>query len=342
MAAGRDAAAIGAGGTLVARLLVRSGSEPEGAKLRHAGREHNRGVSENEVAKGYFGGRNEATACQQASRCSTTRPVVRKKQKNVRVNILAVKLIVTPLMILAASLAGRRWGDALGGWLVGLPLTSGPVAVFLAVEHGADFAVEASAGSLAGVTAQAGFCLGYALAAPWGWPVALVGGAGAFAASAAALQAGQLAPKLLFALAFGALIVTLRLLPRDFRPPAPARSPWWEIPMRMALVTGLVVAVTSFASLLGARASGVVATFPLIGAALGVFAHRAHGPRAGVAVLRGMTSALFAFAFFFFVVGLAIPRAGIVLGFSAATVAALVVQAATLRLVGVAMPRSAA
>ena len=181
-------------------------------------------------------------------------------------SLLAVKLIVTPLMILAASLVGGRWGDALGGWLVGLRLTSGPVAVFLAVEHGADFAAEASAGSLAGVIAQAGFCLGYALAAPRGWLAGLVGGAGAFAVSAAALQAGGLAPAILFALALGALVVTLRLLPREFRPSAPTEAPWWEIPARMALVTTLVVAVTSFASLLGARASGVVASFPLIGA----------------------------------------------------------------------------
>jgi hypothetical protein len=263
-------------------------------------------------------------------------------RKSVRVSLLAVKLIVTPLMILAASLAGRRWGTAVGGWLVGLPLTSGPVAVFLAIERGADFAAEASAGSLASVVAQAGFCLGYALAAPWGWPAGLVGGAGAFAASAAALQAGAFAPAILFALALGALVVTLRLLPRDPLAFAPIRAPWWEIPARMALVTAVVVAVTSFASLLGARASGIVAAFPLIGAALGVFAHRAHGPRAGVAVLRGMASALFAFAFFFLVVGLAIQRAGIVLAFAAATLAALLVQSATLRLARGVKPRPAA
>jgi hypothetical protein len=267
-------------------------------------------------------------------------PARRENSGNVRVSVLAVKLIVTPLMILAASLVGRRWGDAAGGWLVGLPLTSGPVAVFLAVEHGPGFAAEASAGSLAGVVAQAGFCLGYAFAAPRGWPAGLLAGAGAFAASAVALQAGQLAPAILFALALVALVVTLRLLPRDFRPPGPAAAPWWEVPARMALVTALVVAVTSFASLLGARASGIVATFPLIGAALGVFAHRAHGPRAGVAVLRAMASALFAFAFFFFVVGLAIPRAGLVLAFMAATLAALLVQAATLSLARGARPRS--
>jgi len=257
-------------------------------------------------------------------------------------SLLAVKLIVTPLVILAASLVGRRWGAALGGWLVGLPLTSGPVAVFLAVERGADFAAEASAGSLAGVVAQAGFCLGYALAAPWGWPAGLIGGAGAFAASAAVLQASALAPAVLFALGLGALVLTLWVLPRDFRPNAPAQAPWWEIPVRMAMVTALVVAVTSFASLLGARASGVVATFPLIGAALAVFAHRAEGPRAGVAVLRGMASALFAFAFFFLVVDLTLARAGVVLGFAAATLAALMVQAATLGLVRGARRRRAA
>ncbi len=167
----------------------------------------------------------------------------------------------------------------------------------------------------------------------WGWPAGLLGGAGAFAASAAAFQVGEFAPSILFTLALGALVVTLRLLPRDFQAPAPTRAPWWEIPTRMTLVTALVVAVTSFASLRGARASGVVATFPLIGAALGVFAHRAHGPRAGVAVLRGMASALFAFAAFFYVVGLALPRAGLLAAFSMATLAALTIQGATLRLV---------
>ena len=257
----------------------------------------------------------------------------REFEKDVRVSILAIKLIVTPLMILVASLAGRRWGDALSGWIVGLPLTSGPVAVFLAIEHGTNFAAEASAGSLAGVIAQAAFCLGYALAASRGWPAGLIGGAGAYLAAAAALQAGQLAFWTLFVIALVTLIVVLRLLPRDARALKPARERWWEILARMTLVTALVVTVTSFASLLGARASGVAAAFPLIGAALGVFAHRAHGPRAGVALLRGMTGSLFAFAFFFLVVGQTISRAGPLVAFTAAILVALLVQAATLTLV---------
>jgi hypothetical protein len=55
-------------------------------------------------------------------------------------SLLAVKLVVTPVMVLAASLAARRWGDAVGGWLVGLPLISGPISVFLAIEQGPAFA----------------------------------------------------------------------------------------------------------------------------------------------------------------------------------------------------------
>jgi hypothetical protein len=33
---------------------------------------------------------------------------------------LALKLVLTPTLIGAASLAGRRWGPAVSGWLVGL------------------------------------------------------------------------------------------------------------------------------------------------------------------------------------------------------------------------------
>src|SRR5918992_1631966 len=66
---------------------------------------------------------------------------------------LVLKLVLTPLLIAAASLAGRRWGPAVSGWFVGLPLTSGPIAFFLALEHGVAFAAAAAVGALAGALA---------------------------------------------------------------------------------------------------------------------------------------------------------------------------------------------
>src|SRR5258708_2212756 len=38
---------------------------------------------------------------------------------------LVLKLVVTPVLIAAATLVGRRWGQAVGGGLVGLPPTPG-------------------------------------------------------------------------------------------------------------------------------------------------------------------------------------------------------------------------
>jgi len=64
--------------------------------------------------------------------------------------------------ILVATLVGRRFGQAIGGWLVGLPLTSGPIAVLLALEHGARLAQVAASGSIEGTVAQAFFAAAYA------------------------------------------------------------------------------------------------------------------------------------------------------------------------------------
>ena len=69
-----------------------------------------------------------------------------------RMSLLEIKLMLTPPIVLAGWLVARRSGDAIGRWLVGLPLTSAAVSVFHAVEQGPHFAAEAANGSLAGVS----------------------------------------------------------------------------------------------------------------------------------------------------------------------------------------------
>src|SRR5215470_9386975 len=98
--------------------------------------------------------------------------------------VLLFKLFTTPTLIVIATLVSRRFGQATGGWLVGLPLTSGPIAIFLAIDHGPRFAQLAAAGSLEGTVAQAFFATTYArLARDRHWPICLLGASAAFLAS---------------------------------------------------------------------------------------------------------------------------------------------------------------
>jgi hypothetical protein len=90
------------------------------------------------------------------------------------IETLALKLVVTPVLVGVASLAGRKWGSEIGGWLVGIPFTSGPIAFFLALDAGRHFAAAhrleggaSAVGVLRGLTlglfSFAGFFLAVAL-----------------------------------------------------------------------------------------------------------------------------------------------------------------------------------
>ena len=45
--------------------------------------------------------------------------------------VLALKLLLAPLLVVASSLAGRRWGPRLAGILVVLPIVAGPILLIL-------------------------------------------------------------------------------------------------------------------------------------------------------------------------------------------------------------------
>src|SRR3954466_2069610 len=95
--------------------------------------------------------------------------------------LLVFKLLLTSLLIGLVSLVGRRWGPTVSGWLVGLPLTSGPIALFLALEQGTAFAAQAAQSTLLGLVSLAVFCLTYSwLALSRGWAQSLFGSAVAY------------------------------------------------------------------------------------------------------------------------------------------------------------------
>jgi len=245
----------------------------------------------------------------------------------------ALKLVLTPALIGAASLAGRRWGPAVSGWLVGLPFTSAPIAFFLALNQGTSFAATAAAGTMGGTISQAAFCVIYAwLAARGGWLLAVAVGSVAFAISTVALDRLALSLLPLLVAAIATLVVALRIMPRRSpdRRPITTAPPRWDLPARMLVATAFVLVLTGVAPSLGARLTGLLAPFPLYAAVLAGFAHHAHGPSAATRVLSGVLLGLFAFVGFFFVLAVLIDRRGIVIAFAAAIVVALTLHAGSL------------
>ena len=245
---------------------------------------------------------------------------------------LALKLALTPLLIGAASLAGRRWGPALSGWLVGLPFTSAPIAFFLALEHGAPFAAASAAGTLAGAISQAGFCVVYAwLAFRWSWWAAVASASVAFAIATLALRDVRMPAPVLMTIVAITLAGAIRLLPTT--PPiraATQRLPPWDLPARMILATAIVLLLTGVAPALGPHLTGLLSPFPVYAAILTIFAHRLEGAAAATAVLRGLLLGLFAFSLFFLSLAMLLEPAGLLVAFVVATAAALATQGVTL------------
>jgi hypothetical protein len=251
---------------------------------------------------------------------------------------LVAKLALTPGIVVATTLVGRRYGGAVSGWLVGLPLMSGPITLFFAVEQGKHFAARSSVGSLSGTLAEAGFCLGWAnVARRATWPYALAAGSASFAIVGLAAELLPLDPHLPIPLAplalasLAVLVLVLRLLPRlPIETRDEVLAPRWELPARAIVATGLLLLLTGLATVLGARLSGLLTVYPLYTAVLAGFAHRAGGAAAAIRILRGLLLGLFAFVTFFFTLTVLLTRTSIPVAFAVALVLSLGVHGASL------------
>jgi hypothetical protein len=247
------------------------------------------------------------------------------------IEILVLKVVVTPLLVAAATLVARRWGPGVGGWVAGFPLTSAPVSVFLALEQGPEFAAGAAVGTLFGLTALAVFCLAYGWAARGvGWAGSAAAGLGVFGACLAVLS---LAPALLpaaFALVCVTLALVAALLPATTTGVSRVKPAAWDLPFRMAVATAVVLLLTAAARHLGPTISGLLSPVPVFLLVMAIFAQRSQGPDASIRVLRGGVIGSFAFAVFFLVVGALLGRVGTGATYALASLGALVVNGAAL------------
>ncbi|MFN8411696.1 MAG: hypothetical protein U0Z26_04845 [Anaerolineales bacterium] len=246
-------------------------------------------------------------------------------------NIFILKLILAPIIIGSASLAGRKWGAAVSGWIVGLPLTSGPVVFFVSLSHDRAFAFDTIRGVLSGGFSLVAYSLTYAwLAKRFDWKISFASAVLVFTTMTILLQNIIIPFIPLFFCIIGVIFLGAWLMPKYEAVVSTSTPGKWDIPSRILIGTSFIIFVTTIAPYIGARLTGLLTTIPLYVSILTVFAHRHDGAASGINVLRGLIYGLFAFASFFLVLGLLIPNHSLTVSFLAAILAALTTQGLTL------------
>ncbi|MFM7707886.1 MAG: hypothetical protein ACKO9D_07705 [Gammaproteobacteria bacterium] len=248
--------------------------------------------------------------------------------------MLALKLLLVPALLAVVTLAGRRWGQRVAGWLGSFPIVAGPILLILTLENGASFGAAAAERALAAVAATMGFFVLYARLAPrLPWPVTapvctacwlvLVAWLGVLpqtpiAAASVATVALLLAPR---AMGSGALPTN------TLAPAAPAHG---ELLARMLAGATLVLFTSGVAADFGPEASGHASLFPVVGGTAAVSNHARQGAGTAVDFLRGTHRGMWSVAVFCGVLSLALPRMPVAAAFGLTLVATVATHALTL------------
>lgn len=211
---------------------------------------------------------------------------------------LIVKMAVTAGFVVAATVAAERAGPLIGGLVATLPLGTGPVYVFLALDHGAPFIAQSAVNSLAINNVNVIFALCYVLLAQrhsltvslslslllWcvlAWGVHVV--------HWTVLSAG-----LTDLVVLPSCIALARPL-RHVRIP-PVRTYWYDLALRAALVAILVGVTVSLSYRIGPAGSGILAVFPIILISVILILHRRVGGPPAAAVMANGVLGLVGFA----------------------------------------------
>jgi hypothetical protein len=211
---------------------------------------------------------------------------------------LAVKMAITASFVVAASFIAQRSGALVGGLVATLPISAGPVYVFLALDYDAAFISQSALASIVINAITAIFSLTYAVLAQRHGMLVSLGGALALwfvLGYLVSLPEWTLGTALMLC----AVIYPPSLLlsyPYRHAPMPPSVRRWYDLPLRAGAVSALVALVVVFSPYLGAFGSGMFAVFPIALSSLVVILHPRVGARATAAVIANTISGLMGFA----------------------------------------------
>lgn len=237
---------------------------------------------------------------------------------------LLLKILMTPLIIITSTVVARKWGENIGGLIVGLPMTSGPVSIFFALEQGRSFAAHAAKSAILGLIAVSVFCAAYVWSAKrFSWQLSAVIGIGLYLAAVWAVSFISPGLEITVFLVPTVLLLALNWIGKTDSLSTRPTAPWWDLPLRIVIATALLVLITGGASGLGSTWSGLLSPFPIFTFVMATFSHRQGGGAAAWRLIRGVLTGLFSYVAFFVVVALLVERAALPLVYALATVTAL-------------------
>ncbi len=207
-------------------------------------------------------------------------------------SFLLLKMAVTAAIVVTASLIAERTGPLLAAMVATLPVSAGPVYVFLALDHDAAFIAEAALGSMGSNMATTAFSLAYVLAAQrlstW---LSLVLAFCAWGPVLLFFKAASLPIVVLFGLV-ACLFPLCHRVVKPYLAARPATAPrlaWYAIPLRAFFVAALVGTVTTLSLRIGPQWSGFFATFPIVLSTLILFLQpRIGGPSTAAIIGSGI------------------------------------------------------
>ena len=200
---------------------------------------------------------------------------------------LIIRMAVTAAFLLAATVTAERAGPLIGGLVATLPISAGPIYIFLAIDHGAHFIGVSALASLVGNAMNIVFALAYALLAQKRPLVVSLGGAFALWLGLTWL-ANQVTWTLPAATAANVVVLAAALWLtsklRHVRSPQ-VKARWHDLVMRAAMVALLVGTVVTLSYHIGPMVSGNLAVFPIVLSSIIVILHRRVGGPATAAVM---------------------------------------------------------
>jgi len=231
---------------------------------------------------------------------------------------LIVRMAVTAAFLLTATVTAERAGPLVGGLVATLPISAGPVYIFLALDHDAHFIAQSALGSLATNANNVIFALVYVLLAQK--RSLFVSLSGAFLVWTALAWAVWLVHWTLpLAIVYNVVVLGVSLwLSKAMRHVASPRvhARWYDLVMRAAMVALLVGTVVTLSFHIGPTASGNLAVFPIVLTSIMIILHRRVGGRATAAVMANAVIGLAGFGVAVVTLNLTADRLGSALALS--------------------------